>query len=145
MKFPDTPSLAAFKSDAAVLHRDLRSGCRSAIDRAISAQLISSGPVNRDICLRIIAKEHGLPYSKIVARDQMISATRNTVFLKGFGANHMKAYFEGRDSCCSSTRLLNVFVTKFHLCLLQISGASISADFISARCYLAEFVVSSSA
>ncbi|WP_225926670.1 pentapeptide repeat-containing protein [Pseudomonas triticicola] len=84
MKFPDTPSLAAFKSDAAVLHRDLRSGCRSALDRAISAQLISSRPVNRDTCLRIIAKEHGLTYPKIAARDQMISRYADHCASQGF-------------------------------------------------------------
>src|ERR1700741_3879416 len=84
MKFPDTPSLAAFKSDAAVLHRDLRSGWRSALDRAISAQLISSGPVKRDTCLRIIANEHGLPYPKIAARDQMISRYADHCASQGF-------------------------------------------------------------
>ncbi|AZF16998.1 pentapeptide repeat-containing protein [Pseudomonas sp. R3-18-08] len=73
MNFPDTPSLAAFKSDAAVLLHELRSGCRSALDRAIRAQLISPGPANRDICLRILAKEYGVTYKKIVAQDRLIS------------------------------------------------------------------------
>ncbi|TFB39012.1 hypothetical protein [Pseudomonas sp. F01002] len=84
MKFPDTPSLAAFKSDAAVLHHELRSGCRSALGRAIRAQLISSVPVNRAICLRIIAKEYGLTYQEIVARDQMISRYADHCVSQGF-------------------------------------------------------------
>lgn len=84
MKFPDTPSLAAFKSDAAVLLHDLRSGCRSALDRAIRAQLISSGPVNRAICLRIVAKEYDLTYQKIAARDRMISRYADHCFSQGF-------------------------------------------------------------
>lgn len=84
MKFPDTPSLAAFKSDAAVLHHELRSGCHSALGRAIRAQLISSGPVNRAICLRIIAKEYDLTYQDIVAKDQMISRYADHCVSQGF-------------------------------------------------------------
>lgn len=83
MKFPDTPSLAAFKSDAAVLLHELRSGSRSALDRAIRAQLISSGPVNRAICLRVIAKEYGRTYREIVATDQLISRYADHCFSQG--------------------------------------------------------------
>ena len=84
MKFPDTPSLAAFKSDAAVLLHELRSGCPSALERAIRAQLISSGAANRAICLRIVAKEYGLTYQEVVAKDRMISRYADHCFSQGF-------------------------------------------------------------
>lgn len=84
MNFPDTPSLASFKSDAAVLLHDLRSGCRSAFDRAIRAQLISWGPANRVICLRIIAQEYDVASRKIVARGRMISQYADHCFSQGF-------------------------------------------------------------
>ncbi|GFM70774.1 hypothetical protein PSCICL_17660 [Pseudomonas cichorii] len=84
MKFPQTPSLSAFKSDATVLLRDLRNGCPSAFDRAIRAQLISPGPASRAICLRILAKEYGMQYREITAYDQMISRYADHCYSQGF-------------------------------------------------------------
>lgn len=84
MRFPDTPSLSVFKSDATVLHDDLRSGCPSALGRAIRARLISPAPANRALCLRLIAQEYGLTYKQIVARDRMIARYAAHCFAEGF-------------------------------------------------------------
>lgn len=84
MKFPDTPSLSAFKSDAAVLFNELRSGCPSALGRAIRAQLLSSTPATRTLCLRLIAKEYGLTYKDIVTRDRIIARYAAHCFAQGF-------------------------------------------------------------
>jgi len=84
MRFPDTPSLSVFKSDATVLLDDLRSGCPSALGRAIRARLISPAPANRALCLRLIAQEYGLTYKQIVARDRMIARYAAHCFAEGF-------------------------------------------------------------
>lgn len=84
MKFPETPSLSAFKSDARVLLKDLQDGCPLAFNRAIRAQLISAGPATRAICLRILAKEYGMKYHRISAEDRMIARYADHCFSQGF-------------------------------------------------------------
>ncbi len=72
MRLPDTPSLAAFKSDAAELHRAYLSGCPVAIERVAAARIRRTG-IKRVTFLRVIAKEYGMTYEEIVSIDQMIS------------------------------------------------------------------------
>lgn len=84
MKKIVTPSLSAFKSDAAMLLREYREGCPAAAKRLARRQSRESGDIKLATCLRVIAKEYGTTYEEITAEEQMISMYTKHCYAQGY-------------------------------------------------------------
>jgi hypothetical protein len=79
-----TPSLSAFKSDAAVLLRDFRDGCPDAVRRLARYSSRPKKEIKLATCLRTIAKEYETTYEEITAEEQMIFRYAQHSFAQGY-------------------------------------------------------------
>ncbi|WP_460114573.1 pentapeptide repeat-containing protein [Pseudomonas sp. H3_G03] len=79
-----TPSLSAFKSDAAVLLRDFRDGCPDATKRLARYSSRPKTEINLATCLRAIAREYETTYEEITAEEQLISRYAQHSYAQGY-------------------------------------------------------------
>lgn len=79
-----TPSLSAFRSDAAFLLRDFRGGCPDAARRLSRYSSRSKKEINLAACLRTIAREYETTYEEITAEEQMISRYAQHSYAQGY-------------------------------------------------------------
>lgn len=79
-----TPSLSAFKSDAAVLLRDFRDGCPDAAKRLAWYSSRAKKEIKLATCLRTIAKEYETTYEEITAEEQMIFKYAQHSYAQGY-------------------------------------------------------------
>jgi len=79
-----TPSLSAFKSDAAVLLRDFRDGCPDATNRLARYSPRPKTEIKLATCLRTIAREYETTYEEITAEEQLISRYAQHSYAQGY-------------------------------------------------------------